>query len=114
MSQFKEGDVVWYGPNAVTDVYVNGAIDIQGADESDINTFEEYLIPHTENLAAVARVLAAHPQLGEAVQSGIEALHEESANAEHWRGIRDYRITDPLEAAETLKALAAALNGGGE
>lgn len=39
------------------------------------------------------------------IEDAIDALHEQAANAEHWRGIRDSRIDNPTKAAERLQAI---------
>jgi len=71
VSELKPGDKVW-----IEDVLVEGypAIDglskalwVDGHDGGKLFVREECVIPDVPNLAAVARVLAAHPGIGEAV-----------------------------------------------
>jgi hypothetical protein len=113
VSELKPGDRVFVGPWVLIDDGEAYQLRGEGHFIGDVLMAppDKDAAPYTDNLAAVARVLAAHPGIGGAIDLALDALYEQSANAEHWRGIRDYRITDPLEAAETLKVLAAALGG---
>lgn len=60
--RLQPGDKVWYGPKAVTDVYSDGAVDIDSWDDNEIHTFDESVIPDVPNLPAIARFLAALPE----------------------------------------------------
>lgn len=65
------GDKVWYGAKAVTDVYSDGAVDIESWDDNEIHTFDEYLIPDVPNLPAIARYLAQHPETVDALEEVV-------------------------------------------
>ena len=69
------GDKVWYGAKAVTDVYSDGAVDIESWDDNEIHTFDEYLIPDVPNLAQIARFLAQHPETVDALEERLDRCH---------------------------------------
>jgi len=99
MSELKHGDKVWI--SGTLEVFEDG-FGIRGIED------EPPMIPAVPNLAAVARVLAAHPD-------GFMALGRVVSNIESdQKGASDF-VWDYNDAElGFLRALAAALNGGGE
>lgn len=39
------------------------------------------------------------------IEAAIDALDEQAYHAEHWRGIRDYRIDQPAADSDELRAI---------
>lgn len=101
MSELKVGDLVWVS-DTVSDIpdqsYAAGCIMTQMDGQNEVMVSEEAWMPDVPNLAAVARVIAAHPGIGEAVRIAAHNLLVE-------------RHKDHIDQ---LFALAAALNGATE
>lgn len=105
MSELKPGDRVW-----IRGFYVEWATD-NTRHISDLDD-PETAIPDVPNLAAVARVLSAHPGIGLSCDkiityvSGVLDLMDSFAPEEK-------RLNDRMrKEVDALRALAAALNGG--
>lgn len=103
MTELKVGDLVWVS-DTVSDIpdqsYAAGCIMTQMDGQNEVMVSEEAWMPDVPNLAAVARVIAAH---GSAVTAAVEMAYVDSVE----RG-------DRKELSDALRALAAALNGNGE
>ena len=97
MSELKPGDKVWIGVNVGLVLADDTAwyTDLRGAPIK--GCFDTSYVPDVPNLAAVARVLAAHPGIGEALQ----IIGHDFGGDEQYEQYFDQ-----------LFALAAALNGG--
>lgn len=132
MSELKPGDKVWIGVNVGLVLTDNTAwyTDLRGAPIK--GCFDTSYVPDVPNLAAVARVLAAHPGIGEAL-ARIEKQDRLARTDFSWPDGKELPIGDPRrtkivldgtrEYVDAVKAvtaddiallglLAAALNGG--
>ena len=106
MNKLKIGDKVWIGPGTVAwcpDEHCDPSINLQ---RYGATACQHELIPDVPNLAAAARVLAAHPD-------GFMALGRVVGNIESdQKGETDF-VWDYNDAElGFIRALAAALNGG--
>lgn len=96
MSELKVGDKVWI-PATAAIVFPSGEAWFTDHGGFNIDCVEEY-VPSVPNLAAVARVIAAHPNLGTSLRIVAHDLWTEKYE----------------DQFDQIFALANALNGGPE
>ena len=108
MSKLKVGDLVWVS-DTVSDIpdqsYAAGCIMTQMDGQNEVMVSEEAWMPDVPNLAAVARVIAAH---GEALKWAVEFVVSEMDRKDFLVKMADE------ETKQVMRLFRAALNGNGE